>query len=148
MNLNRAKKQAFWIVSKVGLKLYSWIPLFGRLKGSFAVIREGSQFLVVERNDGRGMCFPGGLGLPWETEEETLRREVLEETGLTVTRCTFLLRYDSSVEIPVRLAVFEVEIRGQIRSSWEGTPCWMDVHELESRVISSQQRIVEVLSNI
>lgn len=100
---------------------------------------------MIERNDGRGVCFPGGIALPWEDIEKTAHREILEETGLRVTKSTLKLRYSSSVEIPVDVSVFEVEADGQLRPSWEGTPCWLKPDELQQRILPSQKRVVEAL---
>jgi 8-oxo-dGTP pyrophosphatase MutT (NUDIX family) len=139
------KKRAFYLISRVGLKLYSLFPLFGRLKGSFALIRQGSLILLIERNDGRGLSFPGGIQMPWEDETTALKREVREETGLEVTSQQAFLRYDTNTEIPVRLAVFEVQAEGQVRDSWEGTPCWLEPRNAQSRLLNSQRRIVDVI---
>ncbi len=143
--MNWLKKKAFFVISRVGLPLYSTFPIFGRLKGSFGVIEKDGRVLMIERNDGRGLCFPGGLGMPWESEEKTLRREVLEETGMRVEACRFLLGYDTSVGVPVRLSAFEVEAEGEIRGSWEGTPCWVKLEEAVPRILRSQRRVVDEL---
>ena len=79
------------------------------------VSQEDNRFLVIERNDGRGVSFPGGLDWPWETAEETLVREIREEAGLTVTNSLLMFRYATPVGIPVGLAVCEVEADGQLR---------------------------------
>jgi 8-oxo-dGTP pyrophosphatase MutT (NUDIX family) len=145
MVLNKLKKWTFWILSRAAMSVYPRLPIFGRLKAAVGVIQEGDKFLVIERNDGRGVSFPGGLGWPWETAEQTMAREILEETGLTVRSFLLVLRYDTSVGIPVDLAVFEVKADGQLRGSWEGTPAWLDLAELRSRVVRSQERIVRRL---
>ena len=135
----------FWILSRTGLAVYSRLPIFGRLKASVAVIRDSQTFLVIERSDKRGVSFPGGLALPWESAEQAMAREVKEETGLTVTKSLLLLRYDSSVEIPVHLTVFEVEVSGHLRGSWEGMPCWLPCSELQQRILPSQRCILDTL---
>ena len=83
--------------------------------------------------------------MPWEDVEQTARREILEETGLHVTRSVLKLRYFSHEEIPVDLSVFEVEVEGSLRPSWEGTPRWVEFKELHERILPSQRRIVEEL---
>lgn len=145
ITLNRFRKSIFWILSRAGLAVYSRLPVFGRLKASAAVIRNNGTFLVIERSDDRGLSFPGGFALPWETAEEAMVREVKEETGLTVTKSLLMMHYNSSVEIPVYLTVFEVEASGQLRGSWEGTPRWSPCSELQQRILPSLRRIVDTL---
>ena len=101
--------------------------------------------LVIRRNDGRGLSFPGGLAHPWENDERTLVREVQEETGLRVLSCTFAFRYDSSEEIPVRIAVFHTQAEGELRASWEGTPDWVELAEAQRSILGSQKYAVEQL---
>ncbi len=138
-------KYAFWILSRAGLAIYSRIPIFGALNAAVGVIRNRDRFLVIERNDGRGVSFPGGIAMPWETAETAVQREILEETGLRVTKSILKLSYFSREEVPVNLSVFEVETDGQLRGSWEGTPSWISLNDLRERVIPSQRRIAEVL---
>jgi 8-oxo-dGTP pyrophosphatase MutT (NUDIX family) len=145
MTLNRFRRSIFWILSRTGLAVYSRLPIFGCLHASVAVIRKNGAFLVIERSDGRGLSFPGGLAFPWESAEQAMARELKEETGLTATKAVLMLSYDSSVEIPVILTAFEVEASGEIRSSWEGTPCWLHSSELRQRILPSQRRIVDTL---
>ena len=78
------KKNLFWIVSRTALWGYRRVPIFGPLRASLGVIRNAEHVLVIRRNDGRGVCFPGGLSLPWEPDEKTLIREIEEETGYRV----------------------------------------------------------------
>ncbi len=84
--------------------------------------------------------------MPWESEEQTLIREVREETGLHAERCEFAFRYESAAVMPARIAVFRAEARGEIRHSWEGTAEWVKIAELQNSIISSQTYIVEQLS--
>jgi len=142
MNL---RKHLFWVVSRTGHFLYSHFPLFGPLKAAIGVIEKDGTFLMIERNDGRGLSFPGGLSLPWEDAEQALVREVLEETGLRVTNSVLRLRYYSSIDIPVNVTVFDVEVDGLMRGSWEGTPRWLRLPEVRRHVIAGQRPVVETL---
>lgn len=107
-----------------------------------AVLRQGELFLVIERNDGRGYSFPGGLALPWETAEQTMRREVLEETGLQIATSRLLFEYRASNEIPCILSVFEAEASGSLADSWEGSPRWLSLNEISDRMLPSQREII------
>ena len=141
-------KKLFWLLSRSGLFIYSRFPVFGPLKASLGVIRRGDVFLVIDRNDGRGVSFPGGLQYPWESVERALRREVREETGLDVVRSVVKLRYHSSAEVPVNHTVFEIDAHGRLRGSWEGRPCWLRIAELGHSLVPSQRRILELFESI
>ena len=140
------KRRLFWIIARTCFTLYRWFPLFGTLRASIGVIRRGETILVIERNDGRGLSLPGGIANRKEAEEETLRREVLEETGLIVSGTTLKIRYRNAVDIPCLTSVFEVEASGELKTSWEGTPRWMTVAELEPRLLESQRPTLEILA--
>jgi 8-oxo-dGTP pyrophosphatase MutT (NUDIX family) len=142
---DRVKRNLFWLVSRVAMGCYRRVPVFGQLRASIGVIRDGNRVLVIKRNDGRGLCFPGGLAYAWETAEQTLVREIQEETGMRVNRFEFAFRYDSSGEIPVRIAVFYVEAEGAPRGSWEGMPEWAEVAEAQAGILRSQKYVLERL---
>lgn len=133
------------MVSRIALWCYGHAPVFGQLRASIGVIRNGSSVLVIRRNDGRGLSFPGGLALPWESDEKALIREIKEETGLLCDGFEFAFRYDSRVEIPVLITVFHVQTTGEPRGSWEGVPQWMEVSELSQGILRSQQYAVAQL---
>ena len=137
------KRYAFWILSRTGLAIYSRLPVFGALRVAVGVMRNDDGFLVIERSDGRGLSFPGGIAMPWEGTEQAMVREFSEETGLNVTHSHLKFSYFSDEEIPVNLAVFEVEAEGQLRASWEGTPCWLPTSALRQGLLPSQKRIVD-----
>jgi 8-oxo-dGTP pyrophosphatase MutT (NUDIX family) len=144
--MNVLKKYAFWILSRTGLAVYSRLPVFGPLRVAVGVIRNDNGFLVIERSDGRGLSFPGGIAMPWESTEHAVVREISEETGLNVIHSQLKFCYFSGEEIPVNLAVFEVETEGRLRASWEGTPRWLPATELRQRLLPSQKRIVDAFS--
>jgi mutator protein MutT len=141
----RLKKKLFWLISRVAMGGYRRVPIFGRLRASIGIIRDGDRVLVIRRNDGRGLSFPGGLAYPWETDEQALVREIQEETGLIAKNFELVFRYDSSGEIPARIAVFQTRAEGELRGSWEGTPDWVELVEAQAGVLPSQKYVVEQL---
>jgi 8-oxo-dGTP pyrophosphatase MutT (NUDIX family) len=143
--LETLRRWLFWIVARTCFALYSRFPLFGTLRASNAIIRQNQQFLVIQRNDGRGLSLPGGIANWKEAEEETLRREVLEETGLRVTSQELRIRYHSTADVPCDISVFEVQATGELKNSWEGSPQWMTLAELEPRILKGQRPVLELL---
>jgi 8-oxo-dGTP pyrophosphatase MutT (NUDIX family) len=99
--------------------------------------------LVIDRNDGRGLCFPGGIAMPWETDGHAMVREVSEETGLRVKQSTELFTYPNSADIPIVITVFAVEAEGELRDSWEGSPRWLPLTDIRPRLLPSQKEIVD-----
>ena len=142
------KRRVFWIFARTCFALYRWFPLFGALRASIGIIHRGPTILVIERNDGRGLSLPGGLAGWKEAEETTLRREVLEEAGLSVSRLELKMRYGSTADVPCTISVFEVEASGELKDSWEGSPRWMTAAELEPRLLESQRPVLELLRKI
>lgn len=146
--LQNLKRRLFWIVARTCFTLYRWFPLFGSLRASIAIIRRGQSFLVIQRNDGRGFSLPGGISGRKEAEIDTLHREVLEETGLAVTGEELRMRYHSTAEVPCYIAVFEIEASGELKDSWEGSPRWMTISEVEPQLMNSQRPVLELLRKI
>jgi len=142
---DNVKRQLFWIVARTCFTVYRWLPVFGTLRASVGIIRRSQTFLVIERNDGRGLSLPGGIAGWKEAEEETLRREVLEETGLSVSGEELRLRYRSTADVPCTISVFEAEASGELKNSWEGSPHWMTLAELAPRLLESQRPLLELL---
>jgi len=143
MSTGAIRRRLFWAISRTGIFLYRRLPIFGSLRASVAVIREADRVLVIERHDGRGISFPGGIAFPWESDAEALRREVLEETGLHITCLDLNFRYFTAADVPCVITVFSAQAAGQVQESWEGLPCWLGVSELRARVLPSQKPIVE-----
>jgi len=136
------------MVARTCLFLYRRFPLFGTLRASIAIIQRNQQFLVIQRNDGRGLSLPGGLANWKEAAEQTLRREVLEETGLRVTAQELRMHFHSTADVPCDVSVFEAQATGELINSWEGSPRWMTVAELEPRMLTSQRPVLELLKKM
>ena len=146
--LQSLKRRLFWIVARTCFALYRRFPLFGSLRASVGIIRRGQTFLLIQRNDGRGFSLPGGISGRKEAEIKTLRREVLEETGLTVIGEDLKMRYHSTADVPCDISVFEAEASGELKGSWEGSPRWMTLPELEPRLLESQRPVLDLLRKI
>jgi len=143
--LDNFRRRLFWIVSKICFTLYRRFPIFGALRASIGIIRREGKFLIIHRNDGRGLCLPGGISGRGEAEDETLRREILEETGMTVTEQELKLKYFSDADVPCNISVFEVQASGEPKGSWEGAARWTTLAELEPRILPSQQAVLGLL---
>jgi ADP-ribose pyrophosphatase YjhB (NUDIX family) len=146
--LDAFKRRIFWIFARSCFTLYRWFPLFGNLRASVGIIQRDGKFLVIHRNDGRGFSLPGGISNWRETKEDTLHREVREETGLNVDGEKLLLQYDSTADVSCTISVFAVQASGELKTSWEGSPHWMTLDELEPRLVESQYPILDVLRPI
>jgi 8-oxo-dGTP pyrophosphatase MutT (NUDIX family) len=146
--LDNIKRRIFWMVARTCFTLYRWFPLFGTLRASIGILQREGKILIIHRNDGRGLSLPGGISKRRETEEETLRREILEETGLSVTGKELKLHYFSDADVPCNISVFEVEASGDLKNSWEGSPQWKTVAEIEPRLLPSQHAVLDLLKTI
>jgi 8-oxo-dGTP diphosphatase len=146
--LDDFKRRMFWMVARTCFTLYRWLPLFGTLRASIGIIQRDDKILIIHRNDGRGLSLPGGISKWRETEEATLQREILEETGLSVTRKELKVKYYSEAEVPCNISVFAVEASGELKNSWEGSPQWTTVAEIEPRLLPSQRPVLDLLKEM
>jgi 8-oxo-dGTP pyrophosphatase MutT (NUDIX family) len=143
--LDDLKRRLFWMVSRTCFALYRWFPLFGTLRAAVGIIQRDDKILAIHRNDGRGLSLPGGISKWRETAEETLAREILEETGLSVTGKEFKLKYYSDADVPCNISVFAVQASGELKNSWEGSPQWMTAAEMEPHLVTSQRPVLKVI---
>jgi 8-oxo-dGTP pyrophosphatase MutT (NUDIX family) len=141
------RARLFWLISRIAVFGYRHFPIFGSLPGAIAIIRRDGGFVGVERNDGYGIGFPGGLLRRGESAEQTLRREVLEESGLRILSAEFQFDFENSDLYPTRVDVFEATAEGEMRSSWEGSVGVFTLEELEQKVITSQRKVVQYLKD-
>jgi len=135
----------FSVLSRTCVAVYTRVPILGFLRASVAVIRQGEMVLVIERSDGRGLSFPGGLAWPWETPQQAMVRETLEETGLRIEKSSLLCEYKTAADVPCVLSVFEAEAAGELTPSWEGSPRWLPLTQIRSQLLPSQKPIVDRL---
>jgi len=135
-------KLSFWLVSRPLIVLYRFCPLIRPARGSICILQAGDLFLMIDRNDGLGLCFPGGSARHDESDEDAMKREVFEETGLRVTRAWQLYRYQCDVFYPHTTTVFKGETAGELTKSWEGTPVWLRLADMKGRIFPPHQRVL------
>jgi hypothetical protein len=113
--LESLRRCLFWIVARIPLLStagFRCLELCARPSPSSSAASYSWSF---QRNDGRGLWLAGGIASWKEAEEETLLREVLEETGLRVTGQKMRIRYHSKADVPCDISVFEVQATGELR---------------------------------
>ena len=105
------------------------------------------KILAVERPEG-GCVFPGGFMRWREHPLQTAERECIEETGLR-PRVTGLVGCSSNItdsfsRMSTLTVIYHAEvIDGEMKSSIEGHPRWLDVDELQKRLQHKQTGILE-----
>lgn len=86
-------------------------------RGRVLLVRQGGGFFAGE------WLLPGGGLEPGESAEDAVRREVLEETGLTVTDASEIARYDVRFgDGGGDVTMFGGSVAGEIRVGAAGEP--------------------------
>jgi ADP-ribose pyrophosphatase YjhB (NUDIX family) len=112
-------------------------------KAARAIITKGDKTLVMYRNKHGSKYFTlvGGRASENETPEQTLKREVLEETGLKVSKMQFVFYeghpepyneqyiYLCEVENPEAMALQEWSEEGEMNKLGANvhTPLWVEI---------------------
>jgi ADP-ribose pyrophosphatase YjhB (NUDIX family) len=117
---------------------------------SVAVLRD-NKILLLNRKDGFGLCLPGGFSRLFETIEQTARREVFEETGISV-EIKQLLMILSGKRPGTKIAGTEIiycgETNGETtpQSSFEGKSGWYDLATIKPEQIAFDHfKVIEKL---
>lgn len=115
--------------------------------------KEDGSFLVIDRlkKDWPGINFPGGHIEANESVEESVIREMKEETGLEVHSVEFVTYYEwNMVEEGVRhlcLLFRSNDFDGTLKSSSEGKVFFIKKEELQNHRLSTDfDKILEVAS--
>ena len=107
--------------------MFGNLPPFGSV---CVIVEEQGRFLVLQRPEGKTV-FPGGLMRWKEVAEEAARREGKEETGLDL-HIERMISYRSTpatnlVHMSSLTLFFHAHVvGGELQSSIEGQPCWLD----------------------
>lgn len=113
-------------------KMVGHAPLMACAAGAL-IMNEQGQVLLQRRSDDGNWGNPGGSMDLGESAEETLQREIMEETGLTITHSKFFKMYsgkDGYVKYPNGDEVYYVNVI-YIVDGYEGTVKVNDNESLE-----------------
>lgn len=109
---------------------------------STALIKRDDKFLCLKLSYHDGYGLPGGLVNGNENLEETLIREVKEETGFDVQTNKYLGSVSSPFKsIPSLSAVYAVTVTGEQKESKEGSLHWLTKDELIAKLYYSNARL-------
>ena len=102
------------------------------------LVEQDGHYLIVERPEG-SLVFPGGFMRWKELSEQTAQREGKEETGLDlriggIVGCYTTPAADFAAMSTITIVHRAEVIDGELRSSIEGRPYWVDEETLRNRL--------------
>ena len=100
-----------------------------------AFIKKEGRVLFLNLTYMKGLDLPGGIIKAEEDVETALRREILEEVGLTVTKLEYLWSVNSYKGISMLCLFFNVEVEGNLKDSEEGTLVWLNPKEAIGKMV-------------
>ena len=108
---------------------------------NMCMIKNKDKILVLNRNDPvwRGLTFPGGHVEAHESFNDSVIREIKEETGLTIfhPRLTGVKQfYDHNHERYLVFFHIADSFTGTLKESDEGTLSWMSKEELQNHQLA------------
>ena len=105
---------------------------------NMCMVCQGDKILVQERVDSNwsGLCFPGGHVEEGESFVESVKREVLEETGLEIVApmlCGVKQWTQRNGEYRYIVFFYKTnQFKGEIKDSKEGRVFWIDRKDLKN----------------
>ncbi len=114
------------------------------------IIKDGKLLLLLGKNH-KELWTPGGRIEPGETDEECLKRELKEETGVNLLSCKFFKEYSGkSFYHPERTTIERVyiaEVEGQVKPDAEIKDfVWFSKEDFENKkypmITSTQEALI------
>ena len=108
---------------------------------NMCMVYKGEEILVIERtkSDWPGLSFPGGHVEKGETLEESVIREIKEETGLDIKEpilCS-IKEWDWGNDVRYLGLLYKTnKFSGEIKSSEEGKVFWINKNDLKKYHLS------------
>ena len=108
---------------------------------NMCMVYKGERILVIDRvkSDWPGLSFPGGHVEKGETLEESVIREIKEETGLTLHSVKFcaIKEWDWGDNVRYLGLLYKSDdFSGEIKSSEEGKVFWINKSEINNYKLS------------
>lgn len=98
-------------------------------------IKKDEKILFLNLTYMKGLGLPGGIIKADEDTGTALRREVKEETGLTVTKLEYLWSVSAYKKISMLCLFFNVEVEGNLKDSEEGDLVWLNPKEAIGKMV-------------
>ena len=118
---------------------------------NMCMVKDGTKVLVQEKTDAGGIIFPGGHVEPGEPIVDSVIREIMEETGLTIESLELCGVKDWMEEEGKRYVVFLFRadrFSGEVTSSDEGRVFWMEKDDvLRSDWVWHMDGIMRILAD-
>ena len=118
---------------------------------NMCMVKDGTKVLVQEKTDAGGIIFPGGHVEPGEPIVDSVIREIMEETGLTIESPELCGVKDWMEEEGKRYVVFLFKadrFSGEVTSSDEGRVFWMEKDDvLRSDWVWHMDGIMRILAD-
>ena len=119
---------------------------------NMCMVYKGEEILVIERtkSDWPGLSFPGGHVEKGETLEESVIREIKEETGLDIKEpilCA-IKEWDWGNDVRYLGLLYKTnKFSGEIKSSEEGKVFWINKKDLKKYCLSQDfDELYELIS--
>jgi 8-oxo-dGTP diphosphatase len=134
----------FGVVHEAPAGLIGWTKLVTpRIGACAAIYDDAGRILLCDRVDGRGWCLPGGYADPHEPPQQTVVREVEEETGLEVEIERLLGLYSVTLRNGSKIVVCTFECRVVAGEPTETDETigfgWFGEHDLPDPIFSTHR---------